>query len=372
MARRVSSNVSARNMPRQDPLGIKNGQSPDDFAWDFLFRRYNIGNMLEIGTLKLKSNLILASMAGVTDFPFRMLNRRFGCELAFVEMVNSHSVSYKSKRTQKMLFSHKDERPLGVQLLGCEAKFVQRAMDVINEYEFDILDFNAACPAKKVVRRGEGSGLLKDPRKLSGILKIVVKKAKVPVTVKIRSGWDKDSVNATEVTSCCQDAGVSGIFIHGRTRAQGYSGTVDYRTIKEVKKALKIPVIASGDILSPELAKKMFDETGCDAVIIARGALGNPWIFREITEFIKSGKIMDRPTPQQVARVMIEHLDMCVDFYGGRNGVVIFRKFFSRYTRGFRKVMRLRELSSRVKTRPEMNEIIQKCVDLQQKIILNP
>jgi tRNA-dihydrouridine synthase B len=243
---------------------------------------------------------------------------------------------------------------------------MQRAMDVINEYDFDILDFNAACPVKKVVRRGEGASLLKDPGKLSRILKIVVKEAKVPVTVKIRSGWDKDSVNALEVASCCQDAGASGVFIHGRTRAQGYSGVVDYGTIREVKKAIKIPVIASGDIFSPQFAKKMFDETGSDAVIVARGALGNPWIFREITEYIKSGKIIDRPSPQQVACVMIEHLKMCVDFYGERNGVVIFRKFFSRYTKGFRKVRRLRELSSRVKTREEMAEISRKCADLQE------
>ncbi len=322
--------------------------------------------MLEIGTLKLKSNLILAPMAGVSDMPFRMLNRRFGCELAFVEMVNSRSVSHKSKRTQKMLSSHKDERPLGVQLLGCEAKFAQRAMDVLNEYEFDILDFNAACPAKKVVRRGEGAGLLKDPKRLSGILKLLVKEAKVPVTVKIRCGWDEGHVNAKEVASCCQDAGACGLFIHGRTCAQRYSGAVDYRVIREVKKALNIPVIASGDILSPQLAKRMFDETGCDAVIIARGALGNPWIFREIAEFMKSGKIMERPSPQEVARVMAEHLGMCVDFYGGKNGVVIFRKFFSRYTRGFRKVRRAREESNRVKTVSGMNEIIQRCADLQQ------
>jgi tRNA-dihydrouridine synthase B len=322
--------------------------------------------MLEIGTLKLKSNLILAPMAGVTDLPFRMLNRRFGCELAFVEMINSSSISHKSKRTQKMISSNKFERPLGIQLLGCEEKFMQRAMDVINEYDFDILDFNAACPVKKVVRRGEGAALLKDPGKLSRILKIVVKKTKVPVTVKIRSGWDKDSVNAVEVASCCQDAGVSGVFIHGRTRAQGYSGVVDYGIIREVKKAIKIPVIASGDIFSPQLAKRMFDETGSDAVIVARGALGNPWIFREITEYIKSAKIIDRPSPQQVAQVAIEHLKMCVDFYGERNGAIIFRKFFSRYSKGFRKVRRLRELSSRVKTAEDMAEIIRKCADLQK------
>jgi len=320
--------------------------------------------MLKIGTLKLKSDLILSPMAGVSDFPFRMLNRKFGCELAFVEMINCCSVSYKSKHTREMLFSNKEDRLLGVQLLGCEAKFVRRAMSVINEYKFDILDFNAACPVRKVVSRGEGSGLLKDPQRLNDILKIVVKNAKVPVTVKIRSGWDKDSVNAREVASFCQDAGVSGLFIHGRTRAQGYSGTVDYDVIKEVKKALDIPVIASGNILSPQLAKKMFDETGCDAINIARGALGNPWIFKEITEFLKSGNIIGRPNPQQVVEVMLEHLDMVIDFYGERNGVVIFRKFFSWYTRGFRKVRHLRELSSRVKTRLGIQELIRKCAGI--------
>ena len=305
-------------------------------------------------------------MAGVSDFSFRMQNRKFGCELAFVEMINARSVSYKSKHTRDMLFSNKDDRPLGVQLLGCEEKFMQKAMDVINEYKFDILDFNAACPVRKVVRRGEGSALLKDPKKLGEILNIVVKNANVPVTVKIRSGWDKESINAKEVAFFCQDAGVSGVFIHGRTRAQGYSGAVDYDVIRKVKKALEVPVIASGDIFSPRLAKKMFEETGCDGIIIARGALGNPWIFKEITEFLKSGKIIDKPPVQQVVKVMAEHLDMCIDFHGERNGVVIFRKFFSWYTRGFRKVRPLRELSSRVKTRLEMNGIIQKCTDLQR------
>ena len=321
--------------------------------------------MLKIGALKLKSNLILAPMAGVSDFSFRMLNRRFGCELAFVEMINCRSVSHKSKHTQRMLYSDKDDRPLGVQLLGCEEKFVQKAMDVINGYKFDILDFNAACPVKKVVRRGEGSGLLKDPKKLNEILKLVVKNAKVPVTVKIRSGWDKDCINAKEVASLCQDAGVCGLFIHGRTRAQGYSGRVDYDVIRVVKKALVIPVIASGDIFDPQLAKKMFDETGCDGIVIARGALGNPWIFKEISEFLKSGKILERPAHEQVAKVMLEHLDGCIDFHGEKNGVIIFRKFFSWYTRGFRKARPLRELSSRLKTRAGIVEIIQKCAGLQ-------
>jgi tRNA-dihydrouridine synthase B len=314
--------------------------------------------MLKIGTLRLKSNLILAPMAGVSDFPFRMLNRNFGCELGFAEMINCRSVSYKSKRTEQMLFSDKDDRPLGVQLLGSEAKFVQKAMDAINRYKFDILDFNAACPVRKVVRRGEGSGLLRDPKKLGEILKIVVKKANVPVTVKIRSGWDKDCINAKEVAAYCEDAGVSGLFIHGRTRSQRYSGRVDYDAIRVVKKSVRIPVIASGDIFSPQLAKRMFDETGCDAIVIARGALGNPWIFREIAEYLNSARIIERPHPEDAVKVMLVHLDMCIDFYGERNGVMTFRKFFSWYTKGFRKVRPLRELASRTKTKLQMHELI--------------
>ncbi len=256
--------------------------------------------MLRIGTLKLKSNLILAPMAGISDFPFRMLNRKFGCELAFVEMINCRSVSYKSKHTQRMLFSNKDDKPLGVQLLGCEPKFVRKALDVINGYKFDILDFNAACPVRKVVRRGEGSGLLKDPKKLNGILKIVVKEAKVPVTVKIRSGWDERSVNAREVALYAQDAGVAALFIHGRTRAQIYHGRVDYEIIREVKEALDMPVIASGDIFSSELTREMLERTGCDGVAVARGSLGNPWIFKELSAFFKNQQIPDRPTREEI------------------------------------------------------------------------
>lgn len=306
----------------------------------------------------MQSKLILSPMAGISDFPFRTLNREFGCELAFVEMINCRSISHKSKHTQRMLFSNNDDRPLGVQLLGCEPKFVNKAMDVINGYKFDILDFNAACPVRKVVRRQEGSGMLKDPKKLNEILKIVVKKAKVPVTVKIRSGWDKNSVNAKEVALYCQDAGVDGLFIHGRTRAQGYSGTVDYDVIRQVKQALEIPLVASGDIFSQQLAKKMFDETGCDGIAIARGALGNPWIFEEISGFLKNGIPVTRPDIKEIVKVMLRHLDMCIDFYGEKNGVIIFRKFFSWYTKGLRKIRPLRELSSRIKTKAGMQEII--------------
>lgn len=317
--------------------------------------------MLKIGSLKLKSNLILAPMAGISDFPFRMLNREFGAELAFVEMINCRSISFKSKRTKKMLFSTALDRPLGVQLLGCESEYILKSLEVINDYKFDIIDFNAACPAKKVVRRGEGSGLLKSPDKLGEILKLVVKGAKTPVTVKIRAGWDKDSVNALDSAKAAQDAGVQAVFIHGRTRAQGYSGSVDYNIIRDVKKSLKIPVIASGDVFSPVLAKKMLDRTGCDGLIIARGALGNPWIFKQIPHYLKHSELAACPSHDEIADTMLKHLDMCVDFHEEKNGVIIFRKFYSWYTKGFKKIRALREKSNRIKTRQDMVDIINQC-----------
>jgi tRNA-dihydrouridine synthase B len=316
--------------------------------------------MLKIGNLNLKSNLILAPMAGVSDLPFRRLNRKFGAELAFVEMINCRSISFKSRRTQSMLSSDPQDKPLGIQLLGCEEKFILKALDVLKSYKFDLLDFNAACPAKKVVRRKEGAGLLKEPKKLKKLLKLVVKNSPVPVTVKIRTGWDKECVNAKEVALYSQDAGVSGVFIHGRTKVQGYSGAVDYGSITKVKKALAIPVIASGDILSAQLAQKMFSETGCDGLVIARGSFGNPWIFQEIKEFLRTGKIIPKPAKETVIKIMLEHLAASIDFYGERNGVVIFRKFFGWYTRGFRRIRPLREKSSRARTRLEMEGIIKR------------
>lgn len=315
--------------------------------------------MLKIGNLKLKSNLILAPMAGVTDLPFRLLCRRFGAELAFIEMINCRSISHKSRKTRHMLSTAPEDRPLGVQILGCEEKYILKALDVLRAYKFDILDFNAACPAKKVVRRGEGAALLKDPKKLGKILKLVVKNSKIPVTVKMRLGWDMDSINAEKVALYAQDAGVSGLFIHGRTKAQEYGGSVDYKVIARVKKSLSIPVIASGDVFTAQLAKKMLSETNCDGLVIARGSFGNPWIFKEIKEFLKTGNLLLKPARTKVIKIMLEHLDASIAFYDERNGVILFRKFFAWYTKGIRNIRPLRESSSRAKTREEMAGLIE-------------
>ncbi len=318
--------------------------------------------MLKIGKLKVSSPLILAPMAGISDLPFRMLNRSFGCVLAFVEMINARSLSYKNKRTNIMLSSNAKDKPLGVQLLGCEPEYIKKAQEILLSHKPDLLDFNAACPAKKVVRRGEGASLLKDPKKLHKLLKLLVKNSNVPLTVKIRSGWDKNTINAREVGLLAEDAGVDAIFIHGRSRAQGYSGKVDYEAIQSVKKAAKIPVIASGDIWSAQFAKKMFDETGCDGIIIARGSLGNPWLFKEIEHFLKTGKILPKPEISEILDIIYKHLDLCIDFYGERVAVVLFRKFIGWYLKGYRHIRVIREEITHIKTKAELEKILGKYI----------
>lgn len=314
--------------------------------------------MLKIGPLKLSSPLILAPLAGISDLPYRMLNRAFGCELAFMEMISARGLAYRDKKTMDFLASNNDDRPLGIQLLGSNADLIRRSLDVLQEYGHDIIDFNAACPVPKVVKKGEGASLLKDPKKLHDLLKRIVTATNKPVSVKIRSGWDHRSVNAVEVARYARDAGIHAIFVHGRTMAQAYHGRVDYAVIRSVKEAVDIPVIGSGDVLSGELVKKMFDATGCDGVVIARGALGNPWIFEQAKAYLQTKEAISKPGPSAIINTMTGHLNKCCDFYGDRHGTVIFRKFFVWYTKGFDHIRPLRHRAFHAKTREEMLEII--------------
>ncbi|MCP4717754.1 MAG: tRNA-dihydrouridine synthase family protein, partial [Deltaproteobacteria bacterium] len=209
---------------------------------------------ITFGNITVNANCLLAPLAGVSDLPYRRLNRRFGCRYAFTEMVSARAVLARSKIDMKMLLTEPQDRPLGVQLVGKDAEVLRRALDIIREYRFDSIDFNAACPVKKVTRRGEGACLMKEPRKLRELLKVLVVESGVPVTVKIRAGWDRRSINAREAALYARDAGVAAVFIHGRTRSQLYKETVDYGVIRQVKEALDIPVIGSGDVFSPVLA----------------------------------------------------------------------------------------------------------------------
>ncbi len=307
--------------------------------------------MLAIGNITLPFPCMLAPMAGVSDLPFRLVTRSFGAPLAFTEMVDVSGLYQMDKRTRHMLSSDPDDRPLGIQLLGNNAEHIVKALRSLEGHAFDLIDLNAACPTPKITRKGKGAALLKDPRALGGLLRVIVEHSTVPVTVKIRAGWDQDSINAPDIARYAEDAGISALFIHGRTRVQGYSGTVDYRVIREVKDAVKMPVIASGDNISIPLIGKMFDETGCDGVAVARGALGNPWIFREVIQFLRDGTRCARPDINERVTVMKAHLDLLFRHYGEKRGVGIFHKFFIWYTRGIPGMKPLRDRAFRTDTK---------------------
>lgn len=312
-----------------------------------------------IGDVKLKTPVMLAPLAGISSYPFRILNRMFGCEFCFLEMINCCSLAHSSKKTFKMIRTGRGDSPLGIQLLGANEEHILRSLEKLREMDFDMVDFNAACPQRKVTTRGEGAALLKDRKKLASLLNLMVKNCDRHVSVKIRLGWDSVS-NASDIALSCQETGIKAIFVHGRTKEQGYSGTVDYKAIAGIKKKLEIPLVASGDILSAELAKKMFDETGCDAVTVARGSLGNPWIFREIKEYLGRGRLLPRPSLKELIRVMRLHFRLLCDFYGDIRGVAHFKKFFIWYTRGFEGAKPMRNEISRVYTITGIEDLIRK------------
>lgn len=313
--------------------------------------------MISIGNVMINSPLILSPMAGISDLPYRLIHRSLGCKFAFTEMLSITALAYKNIATMQRLSSDEDDRPLGVQIVGRDPEILKRALDTLSEYNFDTIDFNAACPVKKVASKGKGAGLLREPEKFQELLKLIVRNTDRPVTAKIRSGWDDTSVNAVEIAKRAQDAGVKGLFIHGRTKMQGYSGTVDYKIIREVKGALEVPVIASGDALTSVLIKRMFDETGCDAVAAARGALGNPWIFRETEAYLKSGVLPARPGVDEIAQTMKDHFNLIIRDAGEKAGIIRFRKFFAWYTKGL-PVRKLKVRAFRAGTPEEMLQLI--------------
>jgi tRNA-dihydrouridine synthase B len=316
--------------------------------------------MLKIGSLKLESNVLLAPLAGISDSSFRLICREFGVGFTFVEMINARALSYKGKKTKKMLRIDPHDKPIGIQLLGAELPYLIQALEVIESfYDFDLLDFNVACPVRKVCRRGEGAALMKEPEKLEKILKGLIQRWHKPVTVKIRSGWDQDSKNAVQIGKVAEQSGVHAIFIHGRDKNQLYAGSVDYKIIADVKKNVRVPIIASGDIFCAQSAQKMFDKTGCDGILVARGALGNPWIFREIDEFLKHKRTLPAPPVSEVIKTLLKHLELSVAEHGEKNGVALMRKFVGWYFKGRPYVRPLRQKVNTVKTKKEFVALIE-------------
>lgn len=320
---------------------------------------------LSIGSLDLPGCALLAPLAGISDRPFRMMNRQVGCPFAFTEMISARSLVNDSRRTLRMLAMSPDDRPLGVQLVGNDAGVLVRAIELLKPFNFDLIDLNAACPARKVIGVDQGAALMREPEKLEDLLRAMVAAADVPVTVKIRAGWDNQSRNAVDAALRAQDAGVRAVFIHGRTRAQGYGGRVSYEAIAEVKQALDVPVIGSGDVFSGAHVLEMLKQTGCDGVAVARGALGNPWIFPEIHAALEGAPAPERPEPVEIVARMLEHLDMCVELYGEEQGIKRFRKFFGWYSRGFHSIRPLRSAAFQCATREELAEIIEQLAGMR-------
>lgn len=280
-------------------------------------------------------NIFLAPMAGVTDRPFRLLCREKGASLVYTEMVSAKAMHYKDKKTFEIARTWPDEMPIGVQIFGCEPEIMAEAAAWLSRQpDVALIDINMGCPAPKIVKNGEGAALMLKPDLVRRIVRETVKASQKPVTVKIRKGWDRASANAVEIASICEEEGAAMVTVHGRTRDQMYSGKADLDCIKRVKQALAIPVTGNGDIRSPEDARRMFEETGCDAVMVGRGALGNPWIFENIKSYMKNGTYDKEVPPSERLKVIMRHYGMMEKEKGERAALLEMRKHAAWYIQG--------------------------------------
>lgn len=309
---------------------------------------------LKIGNVTLDNNVILAPMAGVTDLPFRLLCKEQGAGLLCMEMVSAKAIHYKNKNTEALMEIRPEEMPVSLQLFGSEPDLMAEVAKQIEERPFAILDINMGCPVPKVVNNGEGSALMKNPKKVEEIVYKVSRAIKKPLTVKIRKGFDEENVNAVEIAKIAESAGAAAVAVHGRTRAQYYSGQADWDIIAAVKDAVKIPVIGNGDITSAEKAVEMIRHTGCDGVMIGRGAQGNPWIFRQITEYLEHGILPQKPSPAEVKRMIKKHAALQLEIKGEYTGVREMRKHMAWYTVGYPNSARFRQMINNMETMDEL------------------
>ena len=319
---------------------------------------------MQIGTLKLDVPLLLAPMAGITDLPFRVICRELGCGMTVSEMVSAKGLLYKNVKTFDMLRIDPGERPTAIQLFGSVPAELAEAARIVAGNGADVIDFNMGCPVPKVVNNGEGSALMKNPQLAYEILARMTDAVSVPVTVKFRAGWDSEHINAEEIAVLAEKAGVAAVAVHGRTREEYYSGTADWDIIRKVKEAVKIPVIASGDIFTPEDAVRCKNETGCDGLMIARGARGNPWIFRQIKEFEKSGQYQDKPSFDEVAAMILRHTKMQIEYKGEYLGIREMRKHVGWYTAGYKNSSSIRRQVNEVENYEQLESLINDCRNL--------
>lgn len=321
---------------------------------------------LNIGGVPLKSHAVLAPMAGVSDRAYRELCVRFGAAYCVSEMVSSKALSFNSKKSEELMEISDLERPCGIQIFGDDPKCMADAAKHALENKPDIIDINMGCPAPKISSNGSGSALMKNPRLCGEIVKAVTAVTDIPVTVKIRKGWDDDSVNAVEVAKICESAGAAAITVHGRTRQQYYKPPVDYDIIRAVRESVSVPVIANGDIDSAEMAKKVMDITGCDLVMIGRATLGNPWIFSQINAYLENPNVkIHTPDLEERLGVMIEHIGKMVEYKGEHMAMLQARKLVVGYFKGMKGAAALRNEAGKIKTLDDLYELRQKALSLQ-------
>lgn len=311
---------------------------------------------IKIGNVELNNNIFLAPMAGVTDMPLRILCKEFGAGLVYTEMVSSKGMFYNDEKTKQLMNINDAERPVAVQIFGSDATIMSETAKKVSE-EADIVDINMGCPAPKVTKNLDGSKLMLHPELVDEITKMVVKTSSVPVTIKIRKGWDDEHVNAVEVARIAEKNGVSAITVHGRTREQFYTGKADLDIIKKVKEAVNIPVIGNGDIVDGESAKKMFQETGCDAIMIGRGSNGNPWIFKEVIEYLENGIELPKPTLEERKQMILRHLKMLVEYKGEYTAIREMRKQIAWYIKGIENAATIRNEINQIE---DLNELVGK------------
>jgi len=316
--------------------------------------------VMKIGRFTFDEPVFLAPMAGVTDTAYRIIAHDMGCPLCYAEMVSSQGIHFRNERTLSMLESEPGERPLAMQIFANTPEMAAEAAKFVEDLgTADILDFNMGCPAPKIVKNGEGSALMREPNKAYKILSAIRKAVKMPFTVKMRKGWDDEHVNVLEVAKIAEAAGVDAIAVHGRTREQFYSGKADWQIIAEVKKAVNVPVIANGDVRTCQDLQRILDVTGADGVMIGRGAQGNPWIFKQLTHYLRTGEILPKPTMEERAKVIIRHLDLLLKYKGDYIGPREMRKHATWYTRGITHGAILRDKFNRAEKREDFIAIIQ-------------
>ena len=316
--------------------------------------------MWRIGNVEIKGPIVMAPMAGISNSSYRRIIKEMGADLIYAEMVSDKALVYNNQKTMDLLKMEDEERPIAQQIFGSDKEsFVEAAKIVEESMHPDIIDINMGCPVPKVALRAQaGSALLKNPNKIYEIVSAVVSSVNVPVTVKIRSGWDQEHINAVEVAKVCEKAGACAITVHARTRSQGYSGKADWNIIKSVVESVNIPVIGNGDVDSPELAKKMLDETGCAAVMIGRGILGNPWLIKETKEFLETGEVATQPSNKDKLNMIKKHYQLLCQDKGEKLATLEIRSHAIWYLKGMPKSSEIKNEICKAKTSKDIFDIL--------------